>query len=95
MPKRQSFPSSSSVACRLCPSTALSCLPGGPSISTTPARNAVFGRDTRLTMRLLVHVLARLAITANFTTSAAALDVRAGSPEISIPSPAICRSIRC
>ena len=34
-------------------------------------------------MRLLVHVLARLAITANFTNSAAALDVQAGSPEIS------------
>ena len=36
-------------------------------------------------MRLLVHVLARLAITANFTDSAAALDVRAGSLETSIP----------
>ena len=34
-------------------------------------------------MRLLVHVLARLAITATCTNSAAALDVQAGSPEIS------------
>ena len=38
-------------------------------------------------MRLLVHVLARLAITASFTTSAAALDVQAGSLETSIPHP--------
>ena len=36
-------------------------------------------------MRLLVHVLARLAITATSTNSAAALDLQAGSPEISIP----------
>ena len=33
-------------------------------------------------MRLLVHVLARLAITATCTNSAAALDVQAGSPEM-------------
>ena len=50
-----------------------------------PARNAVCGRDSGLTMRLLVHVLARLAITATSTNSAAALDLQAGSPEISIP----------
>ena len=33
----------------------------------------------------LVHVLARLAITATCTNSAAALDVQAGSPEMSFP----------
>jgi hypothetical protein len=37
-------------------------------------------------MRLLVHVLARLAITATCTNSAAALDVQAGSPEMSFTS---------
>ena len=52
-------------------------------VSKTPARGSVFGRDSRLTMRLLVHVLARVAITATCTNSAAALDVQAGSPEMS------------
>ena len=52
-------------------------------VSKTSARSAVFGRDSRLTMRLLVHVLARLAITATWSNSATALDVLAGSPEMS------------
>ena len=34
-------------------------------------------------MRLLVHVVARLAIAATFTNSAAALDVQAGCPATS------------
>jgi hypothetical protein len=55
-------------------------------VSKTSARSAAFGRDSRLTMRLLVHVLARLAITATCTNSAAALDVQAGSPEMSFTS---------
>jgi len=50
----------------------------------TSARSAaVFGQDSRLTMRLLVHVLARLAITATCTNSAAALDAQAGFPRMS------------
>jgi hypothetical protein len=47
-----------------------------------PAQNSAFSRDSRLTMRLLVHVLARLAITATCTNSAAAPDLRAGPPEM-------------
>jgi hypothetical protein len=42
--------------------------------SERPAKSAATGRD--LTMRWLVHVLARLAITATCTNSAAALEAR-------------------
>jgi hypothetical protein len=47
------------------------------------ARSAAFSRDARAMMRLLVHVLTRLAITATCTNSAAALEVQAVSPETS------------
>jgi hypothetical protein len=49
----------------------------------TSARNAAFSRDARAMMRLLVHVLTRLAITATCTNSAAALELQAVSPETS------------
>ena len=44
--------------------------------ATQPAKLTVIGRHSRLTMRWFVHVLARLAIAASCTTSAAALDAR-------------------
>ena len=50
--------------------------------SKSSARSAVFGQDSRLTMRLLVHVVARLTIAATLTNPAA-LDVQVGSPEMS------------
>jgi hypothetical protein len=39
-----------------------------------PAQPTIIGRDLGLTMRLVVHVLARFAITATCTSSAAALE---------------------
>src|SRR5258705_7607412 len=52
------------------------------TVSKTSARSAVFGWDSRLTVCLLVHMLARLAITATCANSAAALNVQAGSSKI-------------
>jgi len=57
--------------------------------ATQPAKRAVIGRHSRPTMRWLVHVLARLAIAASCTTSAAALDTRA-APANNLPSQAAC-----
>jgi hypothetical protein len=49
----------------------------------TSAQNPAFGRDARAVMRLLVHVLTRLAITATCTNSAAAIELQPTFPETS------------
>ena len=57
--------------------------------ATQPAKRTVIGRRSRLTMRWFVHVLARLAIAASCTSSAAALDTWA-APANNLPSQAAC-----
>jgi hypothetical protein len=60
--------------------------------ATQPAKLTVIGRHSRLTMRWLIHVLARLAITASCTCPAAALDARVEPANI-LPLQAACRRI--
>lgn len=47
-----------------------------PTAISAPAGFVVIGQDLALTMRWFVHVLARLAVTATCTSSAAALDAQ-------------------
>jgi hypothetical protein len=83
MSKRQFFPLSSAVACWLRHSAAFEPSFRTAIVSKTSARSAAFGRDSRLTSAFLFTCLPDWRSRPTCTNSAAALDVQAGSPEMS------------